>query len=340
MRVGQRLFLAVVPAVLGLFTVVALAYWGRYQESAPAWLVLTAVVAAIASLLIAWLNTRYVARRIEALAGRKLDRIRVNSAGGLRGAAAAVTDVVTGRGAASAGFDELDTIEDVVERLSNAVTVAEAAKLSATEAADARKREYAELISLATSRVSQRLEEIRLPLHILLENHFGDLNENQEEMLGAARAAAEAADEEMTRLRDIGDLDRGVIRLRNDPVNLGDAIRSILPLLAADASSRNVGINVEGIAPAMPSVYVDRSRLQEALTLLFRENLRRTADGAEIAIRTESRADGITIFVSHGSIAADQRVMALALRLLEAQGVTVDEGASAMTMVLPRRLPG
>jgi signal transduction histidine kinase len=323
-KVGQRLFLAVVPAVLGVFTVAALAYWGRYQESAPVWLVLTAVVAAVISLLVAWLNTRYVARRIESLAGRKLERIRV--LGGLRGPA-------------STSADELDTIEDVVERLSSAVSVAEAARSSAIEAANARKEEYAELISLAASRVSERLEEVRLPLHILLENHFGDLNENQEEMLGAARIASEAADEEMVRLRDIGDLDRGVIGLRKDPVNPGDAIRSILPLLEADAISRSIAIEVEGIAPALPSVYVDRSRFQEALTLFLRESLRRTADSATLTIGAESEPVRLVISVSHGSIAADPRVMALAVRLLQAQGATVEEGAGGTTIALPRRAP-
>jgi signal transduction histidine kinase len=319
-RVGQRLFLAVIPAVLGVFTVAALAYWGRYHETAPVWLVVTAVIAAVVSLLVAWLNTRYVARRIEGLAQLKLERIGV-------------------RGPASAGVDELDTIEDAVERLSRAAAVAEAARSSALEDANARKKEYAELISLAVSRVSERLEEIRLPLHILLENHFGDLNENQEEMLGAARIAAEAADEEVSRLRDIGDLDRGVLLLRNDPLKLGYAIRSILPLIEAAAASRTISIKTDGIAPALPSVYVDRSRFQEALTLLFRENLRRTPDGATLAIDAAAAPDNVEITISHGPIAAEPRAMALAVRLLQAQGASVSDAPGATTIVLSRRAP-
>lgn len=320
MRVGQRLFLAVVPAVLGVFTVAALAYWGRYHETAPAWLVVTAVVAAVVSLFVAWLNTRYVARRIEALARLKLERIGMHDP-------------------ASTGVDELDTIEDAVERLSRAAAVAEAAKSAAIEDASARKKEYAELISLAVSRVSERLEEIRLPLHILLENHFGDLNENQEEMLGAARIAAEAADEEVSRLREIGDLDRGVVALRNDPLKLGDAIRSILPLLEADAASRNISIKTEGIAPALPSVYVDRRRFQEALTLLSRESLRRTLDGTALTIDAAATPDNVEVSISHGQIAAEPRVMALAVRLLQAQGASAADASGATRIVFPRRAP-
>ena len=69
MRVGQRLFLAVMPAIIGLFTVAALAYWGRVDRSAPRWLIVITAVAALLSLAVAWQNTRYVARRIERLAG-------------------------------------------------------------------------------------------------------------------------------------------------------------------------------------------------------------------------------------------------------------------------------
>ena len=35
MKVGQRLFLAVIPAVLGVFTVALLAYFGQYARTAP-----------------------------------------------------------------------------------------------------------------------------------------------------------------------------------------------------------------------------------------------------------------------------------------------------------------
>ena len=65
MKVGQRLFFAVIPAVLGVFTVAALAYFGQYEHTAPEALVLIAIIASVASLVVAWRNTRYVAQRIE-----------------------------------------------------------------------------------------------------------------------------------------------------------------------------------------------------------------------------------------------------------------------------------
>ncbi len=50
--------------------------------------------------------------------------------------------------------------------------------------------DYATILSEAIAALSARIDEIRLPLHVLAENHFGELNDNQEEMIRAARAAA------------------------------------------------------------------------------------------------------------------------------------------------------
>ena len=46
MRVGQRLYLALLPAVLGVLTVAALAYWGQYAHARrPEVVVVVAVIA-------------------------------------------------------------------------------------------------------------------------------------------------------------------------------------------------------------------------------------------------------------------------------------------------------
>jgi len=85
MRVGQRLFLAVVPAIVGLLTVAALVYFGEYARQAPEWLVLVAVTAALGSAVLAWRNTRYVTQRIEQLGrGARSPRHRAGPCTGRR----------------------------------------------------------------------------------------------------------------------------------------------------------------------------------------------------------------------------------------------------------------
>ena len=53
MTISQRLYLAVVPAVVGVFTVAGLAYWGQFHRAAPEWVVVVAAVSAVGSLFLA-----------------------------------------------------------------------------------------------------------------------------------------------------------------------------------------------------------------------------------------------------------------------------------------------
>ncbi len=117
---------------------------------------------------------------------------------------------------------ELDDIEDVVDRLSESLAAANRSRVAAVGASESRRSERAELIVKTVAGMERELEQIRLPLHILLENHFGDLNENQEEMLGAARTAAEAADAQLERLKRIAALGLGNLPLRRDPIRIAD----------------------------------------------------------------------------------------------------------------------
>lgn len=334
MRVGQRLFLAVIPAILGVFTVAALAYWGQYAHTVPGWIVVIAAVAAAASLVLAWLNTRYVAQRIERLAGENPAAVRAESA--LRRAAALLSGVVPGRAAAAGSRDELDTIERVVDRLSSAVSVAKAAEEAQALSFEEQRREYVQLVAEATRQAMHQLEEVRLPLHILLENRFGDLNDNQEEMLGAARAAAEAADKELVRLEEIANLDAGALSLRRDRVKLADVIAAVVPALETEGAARNVTVHAD-IAPALPPILGDRTRLQEAFAALLRDALRRTPDGGELRLTAERVGTEIHVVITGDRGEPTPADLALAVRLLQAHGGSREATAGQTLVRLPTR---
>src|SRR5262249_27801738 len=127
MRVGQRLFLAVTPAVLGVLLVAALAYWGQRFRAAPEWVIVVAAAAVIASLVLAWQNTRYVARRIERIAGGPGSPAPTGMSPLRR-----VRSIAMPR--AGMDPDEIDSIEAAVDRLTGI----------ATEAAEERRRKETE----------------------------------------------------------------------------------------------------------------------------------------------------------------------------------------------------
>jgi signal transduction histidine kinase len=290
MRVAARLFLSLVPAILGVFTVAGLAYWGQYDRQAPHVLVITAVIASVASLIMTWMNTRYVANKVKKLA----------------------------QGAPSEGpGDELDHIERRIEF-------------------GERTREYMTLLADATADAMKQLDEARLPLHILLDNKFGDLNENQEEMLGAARAAVEQADQRLRRLREIVDIDAGRVTLRRDAVRTGDLITSLLPGLNAQGQACGVEVTAD-LAPALPRVTADRAKLQEACGLLLSERVRGLPPGSRVSISAEPSGDVVKIDVKHpGGPEGTGADTALARRLIAAIGGTVEDHDGITTIALPR----
>jgi signal transduction histidine kinase len=271
----------------------------------PEWLVVMAGIATITSLIFAWTNARYVTRRVERLA----------SASSAQRSSAAATP---------RSPDELETIEGAVHDLSTAVGKAEAARQAEQTTLRDRQRAYADLLSLASRDALKRLDEIRLPLHILLENHFGDLNENQEEMLGSARAAAEQAGDAFQRLEEIADLDRGTIVMRRDRVRPADLVAGVLPALVAEGQQCEVRVTAE-VAPALQSILGDRGRLQLALELLLHDCLRRTLKGGEMRITADASGGDVVFAAQHGDGAANPLATALGRRLIEAQAGSVSE---------------
>jgi signal transduction histidine kinase len=306
-RTSQRLFLAVIPAVIGVLTVAALAYWGQFAHAAPEIVIVIAAIAAVGSLIMAWYNTRFVAQRIAQLAAKV---------------------------EATSELDELDAIETVVDRHTSALRESEALRVHAQQAADLRIREHGELMAQVASTISKGIDEIRLPLYILLENRFGDLNENQEEMLEAARAAAEHVNTDADRLAEIGQLDRGALALRSDRIHIADVIQSLRPTVDAEGARVGVGLEIE-VAPALLPVSGDRGRLQEALALVLQDCVRRTPSGGRVRITIEAKGAGVMMGVDHGAPPAVDVASALAQRLLEAHGATVERSPGRISVTIP-----
>jgi signal transduction histidine kinase len=312
MQVGQRLLLAVAPAVVGALAVAGLAYWGQYARQAPGAIVAVAGAAAVLSLLLAWRNTRYVARRIEAIAAR--------------GAGPRVL----------ARQDELDAIERDVGMLSEEVAVARREAESRAAAAEARHRELARFLAESAESMAARLGEARLPLHILLENHFGELNENQEEMLGAASQGAAAALELAERLRTVGRIDAGELVPRQDAVPIADVVESLRPMLEAAAESRGVQVLI-ALEPLLPAVSGDRTMLQEALALLARDAVARVHVGGRLVIRGDRGGVLVRLRFEGVEGPAPTSGTLVARRLIQAMRGHMTEDPPAVEIPVPPR---
>lgn len=310
MKVSHRLLLTLLPAGIGVLVLVALAYWGQYARQAPHVAVLIAALTLAASAILALRQARYLANRIERLA----------------------------RLAPQGTTDELESIERSVEDLRTEVTMARLEGTRRAEHAEAERRELSALLSQVAGAAAQTVDEIRLPLHILLENRFGDLNENQEEMLGAAQQSAEGAASLLRRLRLTADLAGAAVPMRRDALRVDDIVRGTLPTIEGVGAPRGVRV-IADVPPGLPRVAGDRTHLQEVVATVLTSAVRRTDDGGDMRITLRPDDHAVRLSASHGAGAMPALDAALVRLLAQAMDATVIDQPAETTLTLPLARP-
>jgi signal transduction histidine kinase len=316
--VGRRLFVGLLPALLAVLVTAGLAYYGEYGRAVPGIILATASVLSIVSLVVTWINTRYLSARINRLTG-------------------AMPESDAERHGES---DEFDRIERVVDHLGSALSASEAERARLNAAAAARLRDEATMLAAVAHDSIAQLDEVRLPLHILLETRFGDLNENQEELLRDARTAADAMGAALRRLAEVADADRGALVVQRELVHVNDVVRAVLPLARAAAERQGARVEVT-LEPGLPRVRADRARLAEALTLFTSDAA--AATGAERPlVVTTTRRPGVGIEISIAPNATRAPTVASVdptpADEQDANGVSRDPDVSAGGIILARRL--
>jgi signal transduction histidine kinase len=316
--VGKRLFVGLLPALLAVLVTAGLAYYGEYGRAVPGIILGTASVLSIASLVVTWINTRYLSARINRLTGSmpESDAERAGES------------------------DEFDRIERVVDHLGSALSASEAERARVNTAAAARLRDEATMLAAVAHDSIAQLDEVRLPLHILLETRFGDLNENQEELLRDARNAADAMGAALRRLAQVADADRGALAVQRELVQVNDVVRAVLPLARAAAERQGARVDVT-LEPGLPRVRADRARLAEALTLFTSDAAAATGAERPLVVATARRPGvGIEISIAPNANAAPKVATTGPTPADEpdATGVSRDPDGSVGGIMLARRL--
>ena len=300
--IAWRLAAGVLPSLLAIGLVIALFYYGEYAREAPRQILIAAVALTFASVVVAWANARYFADRLARLAQ-------------------STTSVAPG----SERTDEFDRIERVVDHLGSALTASEAERARSDALAAARLEEQATMLAGVVSDTLAQLDQVRLPLQILLASPFGELNENQEELLRDARAAADAIDTSLRRLGQVADIDRDALPIQRELVQVNDVVRSVVPVARAAAERRGARTET-ALEPGLPRVVADRTRLAEALALFLADSAAKATPSTSLRISTARAGARAEIRISP---AVETTPPILASRLVAAQGgdVSIDEGA-------------
>lgn len=264
--VGRQLAVGLLPALLAVALVLALAVWGEYGRQEPEAVVAGAAVLAVVSLALTWRAARDLARRLARLAST-----------------VATVRSMLGEGVAD-GSDELEHVEDTMERLRVALVTAERARTDAAQQAAAEARAQARLVEQTVRQVRAMLDDVQLPVHILLDSRFGGLNENQEELLAATRDAAERMDHALRRLETVATADADGLSIHAAAVSPNDLVRAVEPQIRALAERQQRAVVLD-LEPALPRVWADRAKLATALVLLAEIGARESR-GGELRVRT------------------------------------------------------
>ncbi len=321
LSVGGRLLMGLVPSLLAAAMVAGLVYWGEYGRQAPRTVLAISGVLAALTLVLTWSNVRYLVRRFD----RITEIMRVEAARGAPGT--------------SGADDEFDRIEQVVGGLGSALTKAEAHRARVDAEAAARLREQSTMLAALVRDTMSRLDDVRMPLHILLETKFGELNENQEELLRDARGAADEMDAALRQLGHVADADRDAMPIKRELVQVNDVVRAILPLIRASAERRDARVDV-ALEPGLPRVMADRARLAEALSLFATLSASASAGDLPVTVVTRLSDRGVAIDLSPASAEPGGASVALAGRLVAAQGGEIAVTADGVTVSLGRTVTG
>lgn len=189
------------------------------------------------------------------------------------------------------------------------------------------------LLAVAENAI-RRLDEIRLPLHILLENRFGDLNENQEELLGSARAAVDAIADELTAMRQIGELESGTRQLRRDRLKLKELVAALAPMLDAIAKSQGATFEID-TPPQLPPMHGDGALLSGALAELLSAVIATASRGSIARVTVNENHPWLRLEGRAGSPSRSTVAVIAATRVIEAHGGSVQWLDDGVAIELP-----
>ena len=154
-----------------------------------------------------------------------------------------------------------------------------------------------DMVSTVSHELKTPLTSLRMAVHLLLEQVVGPLTPKQLELLLAARQDAERLLAMVNDLLDLTRIEQGRVRLDLHPVAPADLVRGALERFASHA--RDAGIALEpAVGLGLPSVLVDRERVNHVFDNLIGNALRHTPRGGAVRVMAEADGDRVRFAVA------------------------------------------
>ncbi len=143
---------------------------------------------------------------------------------------------------------------------------------------------------LKTGFLATMSHELRTPLtsvigysEMLLEGLAGRLSREQRDYVQIIMEKGDQLLQLITGLLDASRMEAGTLRLRREPVDLGETLAGIVAVMTPVVRRKRLDLRVE-VKPGTPRVDGDREKLRQVLTHLLGNAVKFTPDGGQVAV--------------------------------------------------------
>jgi NtrC-family two-component system sensor histidine kinase KinB len=150
------------------------------------------------------------------------------------------------------------------------------------------------LISTVSHELKTPLTSIRLAIHLVLSEKIGDLSAKQVEVLEAAREDSDRLYQVIEDLLDISRIESGQAEIQMQPVNVQELVLRVTDKVRPAFLDHRITLKTE-VAPDVPQVLADPSRLSLVFDNLLSNALKYTPTGGEVRVTAKS-GDGVVRF--------------------------------------------
>jgi NtrC-family two-component system sensor histidine kinase KinB len=151
-------------------------------------------------------------------------------------------------------------------------------------------------LSVASQKLRDPLQRLRLSIYALVKGHAGELNTLQRELLSGADQEAEQLDDLMADLIEVGELETGRRQMKFERLRPADVLRDAISRHEEQAHSKKIEIQLKAFAD-MAYVTADRRALRSILDNLIENALRYTPENGVISLEAKEMKDGVQFFV-------------------------------------------
>jgi len=176
-------------------------------------------------------------------------------------------------------------------RLVGAVTLLE--DITAITEVDKLKTEF---ISVASSKLAEPLNALRLALHAVIEGYVGELTDQQKEMVALARDNADKLDELMSDLLELAEIDSGARRLSLERVRPIDLARDAIERFCAAAEQKQIKLENK-VWPDMSWVVADKKATARILDNLLSNAIRHTERDGIVTVEASEHVGRVYLSV-------------------------------------------